>query len=96
MLRSRLSSIVTDGAIDRLGAFGCILFLCLDAQFKPIRSIVLLCGVVSICRSLTLFSTLLLGSGLFFNAKGAEGFWGFNWVVGGCRKGRKGGMIVLG
>ena len=28
--------------------------------------------------------------------KGVEGFWGLNGVVGGCRKGRGGGMIVLG
>ena len=46
MLKYRLSSISTDGAIDLVGAFGCIIhFFRLDAQFKPILSIVLLCGV---------------------------------------------------
>jgi len=69
-------SIVTDGARERLRA------ICL----------VLLCGIISIYRSLAdihLYSrSARIGS---FNAKGAEGFGDLNGVVGGCRKGRKGG-----
>ena len=131
---STLYSIVTDGAIDRLGAFGCLLYLfSLDAQFKPTLSIVLLCGIISVDRSLAdihfySWSSARLGSVLFLTqrfvllgfpeglaaflclgfppnkttpnkkttrqrikTKGAEGFWDLNGVVGGCRKGRRGG-----
>ena len=72
---STLYSIVTDGAIDRLGAFGCLLYLfSLDAQFKPTLSIVLLCGIISVDRSLAdihfySWSSARLGSVLFLTQR---------------------------
>jgi hypothetical protein len=74
-LISTLYSIVTDGAIDRLGAFGCLLYLfSLDAQFKPTLSIVLLCGIILIDRSLAdihfySWSSARLGSALFLTQR---------------------------
>ena len=92
------------GASLSLWGFGCLQYsFSRTAEFKSILLMlsaicrVLLCDIILVDRSLADTICYSLSARLrSFNAKGAEGFWDLNGVVGICRKGRRGGMIVLG